>query len=62
MIEKLQAGDFLSLVNTLYFPKTIDNSKVATMLDFDRTDLKKELDRLKPDLNETKLKVVIVLC
>ena len=41
LIENLQAGDFLSFENTLYFPETIDNCKISPVLNFDRHEQKK---------------------
>ena len=44
LIERLQTGDCLHFVNTLYFPETIDNSKIAPILDFDRGNQKKRIN------------------
>ena len=59
LIENLQAGDFLSFVNTLYFPETIDNCKISPVLNFDRHEQKKELDTLRPRIQKDLLKVTL---
>lgn len=46
LVENLQTSNFLQVVNSWYFPTTILKAKVYGMLDFDRNDQKRELQRL----------------
>ena len=57
LIESLQTGELLHLVNMFFFPETIDLTKLAPILTFNRLDQKRMLDQLMLLINEDSLKV-----